>query len=264
MFGTDDAIGAGIGLAGNLFQTIEGEQQKSEGEALAASNKRPKYAIPKEYDAAISNIRGLLNYKIPGYNTATDRLTGSTSQAIANAKEVGRNPSDILNTLGRANSSENTGIQNIDIASAQNFNNQNEAYRNAMLAKVPAENLAFDYNENQPYQAKATKANALIGAGLQNANQGIQGIGNTAGKLTTSSTVGRNHGDMLNLIKQLYGSSGGTQGLQQLIAKMNQGSGVFDNSTGTIGQNPNIQWSGGDGADQGAGFEGFNDLSSFA
>lgn len=138
---------------------------------------RPTYQIPQAVNEATNNARYLAGMtQLPGQNLMEDRLGRNTSNALADLKEVSNSPSQLGANLAKVYGNQMNAENNLGIQAGQNWMNNQSLLRNQLGALGNAQNYQFDYNQNQPYQAKMAASSALREGAFRNLSAGVGDI----------------------------------------------------------------------------------------
>lgn len=164
---------------------------------------RPTYEIPEAVKAALNQSKYLASMReLPGQNVMEARLGENTSRAISQVQNAAANPADLAATIAKIYGAQNQGIQDIGIQAGQNWmNNQNQL--NQMLQTYGTyENQAFDYNQNQPYQAAKAAEAALREAAFRNlSSAGTNLASGMSGYANLALEAKKNNIDLKDLFK---------------------------------------------------------------
>lgn len=171
-----------------IYQGIAGYKQQQQGKDMASGNKRPTMVTPEQLKQNLNlamqakqraSIMGL-----PGENVTADRIQQSTQNNFQNMLNTGQDSASILAGLSSLDNAEKNAFVDLGVKGSEyKADNELVANSNLMNANTAMANQElnnFDYNKNQPYQNTAAAASALIGAGNQNINGAVTGLGNVA------------------------------------------------------------------------------------
>lgn len=183
-----------LALIPSLIQAGQGIAQSVKANKIAKSNIRPTYSstpykIPDEIKEYVARTKAMMNTRLPGQNLMENKIDANTSNAIAAVQQSGNSSADIINSISGINGQQNDAYNNLGIQGANRYDTLQENVNNALLTSAQYKDRAYDinsgnrqaefeYNQNQPYQARAAAASALTGAGQQNIYNGIQGASN--------------------------------------------------------------------------------------
>lgn len=183
-----------LALIPSLIQMGQGIAQSAKANKIAKSNQRPTYSstaykIPDEIKEYVARTKAMMNTRLPGQNLMENKIDANTSNAIAGIQQSGNSSADIINSISGINGQQNDAYNNLGIAGVQRYDQMQGNVNNALLTSAQYKDRAYDinsgnrqaefeYNQNQPYQARAAAASALTGAGQQNIYNGIQGASN--------------------------------------------------------------------------------------
>lgn len=183
-----------LALIPSLIQAGQGVAQSIRANKIAKSNQRPSYTatpykIPDEIKEYVARTKAMMNTRLPGQNLMENKIDANTSNAIAAIQQSGNSSADIINSISGINGQQNDAYNNLGVQGATRYDALQGNVNNALLTSAQYKDRAYDinsgnkqaefeYNQNQPYQARAAAASALTGAGQQNIYNGIQGASN--------------------------------------------------------------------------------------
>lgn len=178
-------ISAGIGAASAIGQAGLGIYQMIKGHKMAKNNVRPDYQIPQEVYQNLSDAQRMAMEGLPaaqkeqyiqnlqrssqfGLRGASDRKAG-----LAGLSSLVQNQNDAYGNL-------------LSKDAAARMQNQQTLYgmRNALAQQKTTQ---WDYNKYQPFMQKAQAAQAMQGAGMQNAFGALSTAGQTANTFATNN-----------------------------------------------------------------------------
>lgn len=141
--------------------------------------------IPESSKKALSNAEYIASQtQLPGYETAIGNIRETTAGRIGALERGAETSSQLLSGITRLSEQENEAIQGLDIASAQNFQNNQGMLRGELdkMGGMEWEKFMreFQNNELDKYVMQNQKKQALLGAGMQNLVGGAQSFGETA------------------------------------------------------------------------------------
>ena len=158
--------------AGGIYQLIRANQlKKSLGE-------RPEYNTPE------SQVQRLENAKREGYSDLAGRsilegnIAESTASGVSNVKDMASSSSGALQAVLGLKGQEQDQLTNLGLAAAQDRERKQAMLRGELGIDAQYQDKAFDMNEMQPYQDKASAIAALKGSGMQNLFSGGAGASN--------------------------------------------------------------------------------------
>ena len=175
-------------LVASAGQTILGV-----GQSIRANRLRKKalrefqsnpYTTPLSATRAV-NMAGqqAQGTRLPGQDVMEENLRSGTAQSLAQARRAATSPSQILASTIQSYNAQQQAQQNLDLQAAQNWQERQNIYRNAVMALSPYEEKSWQYNTLAPIQAKLNMAGQMSQSGTQNIGQGIQsGLGVLANK----------------------------------------------------------------------------------
>jgi hypothetical protein len=167
----------------SVYKAGSGIVQAIRGKQMARNNQRPTYEIPQ---AIAGNQKLAANAyadpRLAGQDIMEDNLRSATATGLDAAKNISTDSGDILDAVSRLYGRESAGVNQLNLAGAQQQQRDLAQLMGANSQLGAYQDLAFDYNKNQPYQDRAGASSALIEAG----NQNIYGGLDTLGSLTQS------------------------------------------------------------------------------
>ena len=162
----------GMGVA----QSIRANKQRKQ--ALKDFRNNP-YTIPTAATQAV-NLAGkqAQGTRLPEQDVMEENLRSGTAQSLNQARKSATSPSQILASTIQSYNAQQQAQQNLDLQAAQNWQDRQNIYRNAVLALAPYQEKVYQYNTLAPIQAKLNAASIEGQSGMQNIGQGIQsGLG---------------------------------------------------------------------------------------
>lgn len=207
-----------LALIPSLIQAGQGIAQSVKANKIAKSNIRPTYSstpykIPDEIKEYVARTKAMMNTRLPGQNLMENKIDANTSNAIAAVQQSGNSSADIINSISGINGQQNDAYNNLGVQGATRYDALQGNVNNALLTSAQYKDRAYDinsgnkqaefeYNQNQPYQARAAAASALTGAGQQNIYNGIQGASNIGTMMAANAQPKRNAAPPLIQMKQ--------------------------------------------------------------
>jgi hypothetical protein len=154
-------IPSGINLAKSAIQGIKANKM--------AKTTRPEYQIPQAIQEATNNARYQAGMtQLPGQNLMQQKLNQQGAGALANLKDVSSNGAGLGSNIANIYRSNVNAQNDLGIASAQNWNNNQSMLRGQLGQLGQAQNYQFDYNKNQPYQNRMAASSALREGAFRN------------------------------------------------------------------------------------------------
>jgi hypothetical protein len=188
-------VTAGLALAQPLFQGVLAGIQGVNAKRIQRQNPRPVQGIPGSQQEALANARNMAMGLAPGTALAQNQLDRTLGGSIAAIRDSGGGQAERLAALTRLDANAGTQVQQM-MAAQQQYQQQMDMNLQAQLDRqAQYEQNAWEYNQNQPYQAAQAKAAALHDAANDNAFNAIGGIGGALAsglkKARTSSGTGQ-------------------------------------------------------------------------
>jgi hypothetical protein len=130
------------------------------------------------------------------------RLGQNTSSAISQVQNLAANPADLAAVIAKIYGNQQTGMQDIGMQAGQNWMN-NQGQLTEMLKNFGTyQNQAFDYNQNQPYQAAKAAESALREGAFRNLSSAGTNI---ASGISGKANMQFQQEQMDEFIKRVYG-----------------------------------------------------------
>lgn len=176
------ALAQGIPALINLGKAAS---QKHQANKLAKTQ-RPIYDVPEAVKQAVQSARmQAAKTQLPGQNLMEQKLGQNTSNAIAELKNVSNNPNDLATNIQRIYQGQLGQQNNLNIAGAQNYQDNQGMLRGQLGQLGGYEDKAFMMNKMQPYMNDKAAEAALregsfrnLSAAGTNIASGISGYGN--------------------------------------------------------------------------------------
>lgn len=131
--------------------------------------------------------------RLPGQDVMEENLRAGTAQSLAQARRAATSPSQVLASTIQSYNAQQQAQQNLDLQAAQNWQERQNIYRNAVMALSPYEDKAYSMNVLAPIQSKLGMASQMSQSGTQNIGQGISsGLGVLANQQYLKSLGGTN------------------------------------------------------------------------
>lgn len=186
---TAAAISAGVGLLTAGYSVYKGISQQTQAKRLANANQRPTEPIPQGVLQADKLAENQANEGLPGAQYAQAQQNIQRAQAAA--LQANRDRRGGLMALPTIQQGTNDANLNLDVQNA------NARIRNRQALIAEKENLGqwqdktWGWNNAMKYQETAAASRALLGAGLQNENNGFDRAGATLINGLNSGGYGR-------------------------------------------------------------------------
>lgn len=173
---TATAIAAGGQLIMGVGQSIRANRLRKKAMREFESN---KYVVPQAMTNAV-NMAGTQaqGTRMAGQDVMEENLRSGTAQGLSQARRAATSPSQILASTIQSYNAQQQAQQNLDLQAAQNWQERQNIYRNAVVSLAPYQDRAYQYNVLSPIQARLNMASQMGQTGMQNIGQGIQsGLG---------------------------------------------------------------------------------------
>lgn len=186
-------VPAGINLVKSGVQGYKANQ--------LAKTQRPQYQIPDSVRGATNTARYLANMnELPGQNIMEEKLGRTTSNAIADLKNVSSNPSQLGANVAKLYANQLGNVNQLGIQAAQNQQANQRNLMNQLNLMGGYEDKQWNFNQFQPYQDKMAASSALREGAYRNLMSAGRDI----------ASAGAGYGNYLNqqqMLDQLKGNS---------------------------------------------------------
>ena len=167
------AVVASVGQAGlGLHQTLRANRLRKK--ALSDFRNNPM-TIPSAATQAV-NMAGkqAQGTRLPEQDVMEENLRSGTAQSLNQARKSDTSPSQILASTIQSYNAQQQAQQNLDLQAAQNWQDRQSIYRNAVMSLAPYQQKIWETNVLAPIQMKMNQASIEGQSGMQNIGQGIQ------------------------------------------------------------------------------------------
>lgn len=148
-----------------LYQTIKGGE--------FGQKELTPYEIPKFIEDLMGNAEMVAGLRdLPGGDRIRTALGSSTAKGIESIKEAGQG-SEMLGAITDLVLGEKQGLNQIELAAANQWLQNQGVFREAANIKAGYEDKKYQFNEYVPYMQSQAAASAMKGAGVQNIIGGI-------------------------------------------------------------------------------------------
>lgn len=207
--------GGAIGAVNSLAGMIQGIQQVQEGKALQRkldAQGRPIMETPEAFNETEGLVRSkYLNPNMVGYDKMKDSINNNTANSIQNIQQTAGSGMDALLAYNIANAQAQDKLNNLDMQSASQKQNDYNQLINTLGQKANYQQQQWNNNVLTPFLEASNKAKAMIQAGNQNAHSSVDNIaGYVMGmdKADNSSKGGNSgNGNILELLQQIANKS---------------------------------------------------------
>jgi len=171
------SVAAGIGAVGNIYGMVEGGKQKKAANAI-----NPTYS---NYEASpyaaqqLAAAQNAFNGRMAGAATEAQNIANAQANTNANAQRVASSGSQALALASAAQGKANDAYSNLGIQEAQNKQNMLSNLNQAYAVNIKEGDKVYD-SQLTKYKLDLNRQSALAGAGAQNIQNGITGLGNVA------------------------------------------------------------------------------------
>jgi len=180
MAGFMDSVG-GLGGITSAAQILLGVGEKIYGgiqrQKAEREFKKHPYEIPGSVSKMLDVVRGVASQrKLPGQEFMEQQIGATTAQGVEAATRVGRSASDALGALEGLYGRQMQQQQNLALAGAQNWQENQMRYANTLERMGAYEDQKWQYNTLYPYMQRMTGAGEMQMAGNQNIGSGVSGL----------------------------------------------------------------------------------------
>lgn len=185
--------GALLAAIPSIYQGIQGMQQQKK--AAGMNMTRPGYQI-SPYLYANKNMYDTLSQsnRLPGQSIIEDKLNQSTEQGVNNLKNNVNNPNDLAGGITALNRDNINATNELGIAGSQARLGAVDRLAGANDALTEANNAKNQWDTYDPYLQFMAAKSALQGAGMQNVQQGLNGIASIGSSAAMSGFGGESKG----------------------------------------------------------------------
>lgn len=194
------AIGAGLGLAGNIFSGVQGiragnkqmelSQQMLDQAALLQQMERPEFVIPEAIRKSVDIAQGRQYQRLPGADIFQNQLEKSTAAGVGAIGEMSSG-AEAIGALSNLYANQMGQQSDLAAREAAYRDQAQREYIGSLEGLGEWEQRKWQWEEADPYLQAQQAAAQLQTAGMQGQWEGLktrmgswgemfQGIGNTA------------------------------------------------------------------------------------
>lgn len=170
-------IGAIIGSVNAIKNIGMGAKQVKDGKKLQAkldAQGRPIVETPEAFNEIEGIVRSnYLDPRLMGETRIKDAIKARESNQIQNIQQTAGSGVDALLAYNMANANTDNSLFNVDMKAYEQQQNDYNKLLGILGQKADYQQSQFDFNVLQPFMQNAEKAKALINAGQQNVNNGM-------------------------------------------------------------------------------------------
>lgn len=177
-------LGAGLGLAGNIFSGIQGarlgrkqmglgQDMIDEAQKLSAAYQRPEMQTPEAINMMMQLSQGRQYQNLPGMNIAQNQLGQSTASGLNAINEMSSGAEGI-GAIANLYSNQMKGQQNLAMQNAQYQDQNQQQYLGALNDLGNWQQKAWQWNKADPYLMAQEKASQLEMMGRQGQWEGLK------------------------------------------------------------------------------------------
>lgn len=207
--------GGAIGAVNSLAGMIQGIQQVREGKALQRkldAQGRPIMETPEAFNETEGLVRSkYLNPNMVGYDKMKDSINNNTANSIQNIQQTAGSGMDALLAYNIANAQAQDKLNNLDMQSASQKQNDYNQLINTLGQKANYQQQQWNNNVLTPFLEASNKAKAMIQAGNQNAHSSVDNIAGYVMGMDKADNSGKGgnsgNGNILELLQQIANKS---------------------------------------------------------
>ncbi len=207
--------GGAIGAVNSLAGMIQGIQQVQEGKALQRkldAQGRPIMETPEAFNETEGLVRSkYLNPNMVGYDKMKDSINNNTANSIQNIQQTAGSGMDALLAYNIANAQAQDKLNNLDMQSASQKQNDYNQLINTLGQKANYQQQQWNNNVLTPFLEASNKAKAMIQAGNQNAHSSVDNIAGYVMGMDKADNSGKGgnsgNGNILELLQQIANKS---------------------------------------------------------
>lgn len=207
--------GGAIGAVNSLAGMIQGIQQVQEGKALQRkldAQGRPIMETPEAFNETEGLVRSkYLNPNMVGYDKMKDSINNNTANSIQNIQQTAGSGMDALLAYNIANAQAQDKLNNLDMQSASQKQNDYNQLINTLGQKANYQQQQWNNNVLTPFLEASNKAKAMIQAGNQNAHSSVDNIAGYVMGMDKADNRGKGgnsgNGNILELLQQIANKS---------------------------------------------------------
>lgn len=201
--------GGAIGAVNSLAGMIQGIKQVQEGKALQRkldAQGRPIMETPEAFNETEGLVRSkYLNPNMVGYDKMKDSINNNTANSIQNIQQTAGSGMDALLAYNIANAQAQDKLNNLDMQSASQKQNDYNQLINTLGQKANYQQQQWNNNVLTPFLEASNKAKAMIQAGNQNAHSSVDNIAGYV--MGMDKAVNSGKGNILELLQQIANKS---------------------------------------------------------
>ena len=188
-------ISGGLALGKAIIGGVQSIQGQKQMKNLLAN--RPKYNIPEAYMKSLGIFQNLAAGEMPGMQRQEQLIGETTARAMTGAERGSISSNVYMGAVQSAQDKELQALQNLAMMGAQYKTQAMQNLAGAQTQMGQLQDQAFEYNQNIPWNIRATMAQEKIQAGGQNLFGGLGDISSTV-----QNFVGTKY--MQEIFKSLY------------------------------------------------------------
>ena len=151
------------------------------GQMIMSANQtanRPEYKPPRAIIEAKNIAEREANATLmPGQAQMQNQIQANSANSISHLQKASKSTADIINGVGAIQAQENRSLTDLYLQSLSYKDRARNRQMQALSGLANAQNQAWEYNQQQPYEYAMASKSALLGAGLQTSMDAVAGIG---------------------------------------------------------------------------------------
>lgn len=130
---------------------------------------RPEYNIPQSQIEALNNAKYMASQtELPGQNIMQQKIDQGSAGALSNLKDVSQSGSALGSNIANIYRGNVTGQNQLNLAAAQNFNNNQGILRTELNNMAPFEQKQWEINEFDKYKNNMAASSAMREGAFRN------------------------------------------------------------------------------------------------
>tara|TARA_R110000868_G_scaffold104290_3_gene287251 strand:+ start:9418 stop:10071 length:654 start_codon:yes stop_codon:yes gene_type:complete len=150
-----------------------------------AKTPRPMNEIPQSQTRALNNASYMASQtELPGQNIMQQKIDQGSAGALSNLKDVSQNGSALGANIANVYRGNVGGQNQLNLAAAQNFNNNQGNFRAELNNMAPFEQKKWEINQLDPYRNNMAAASAMREGAFRNATAGVTDLASAGAGLS--------------------------------------------------------------------------------
>lgn len=208
-----------LGAAESVPNIWYGIQQNRKADKLASELQRPEFDIPESQKQALQSAENQAGMtRLPGQSTIEGRLDQITANQLNSIERLGPGGPTSINAAGQAYGQQMQKENELGVAAAENWNQNQHALRNQLDRMSEWEFKKWAWDKQLPYQNKAEAIAALREGSMRNIDNAFKDI---FGGAAIASIIGNNNEP--EWLKNLLGSNNDKSGTAESLLSAPKG-----------------------------------------